>query len=169
MDDKYLYYAIFLDGSFTPIKTLSEIGKLPHYDSLLKVKTYGEHSTRYSEFTFIDERGDDMALRVGDWEVTYIQREDVMLKLQPGQQYKLSYKLYSHITKTVFDFPRYVRGIEFLKEELFPNLAILSESPEHINISILNSLNNIRSEILDLRELILKVDKINANQKSSIQ
>lgn len=167
MEDIIYYYAIFKDGSNVLLKNLDEIVSLPNYEHILKETIHPGYHIRENEFIFIDKSGNRKNLRIGDWEVVYIQSENKAISLSPGQTYKTIYKLFNHNTQTVFEFDRYVRGVNFFKEELFPQLLEYSGNPILQSQNYGNTLTAILSELSDIKNVIKSIQSDLNNKFSS--
>lgn len=116
------FYALFKDGSYVPIIDLTEIGKLPTYMYIVKAFTYYyDNSTPrslYYEHCFVDEKGNDTSLKIGDWELVYLSPE----LREKNVKSEMSYRLFNHFTQTVMEFKRNTPGLDFFKNELFPKM-----------------------------------------------
>lgn len=137
------YYALYQDGSYVPLNELKEISKLPDWVYIVRRCAYYDatltNSYQYSEFTFIGQDDEELPLKKGHWELVYLSRE----VLDVRSNISMSYRLLNHNSKTVTEFDRKVKGLNFFKEELFPKLNELNGIEDYNQVLILNKLTQL--------------------------
>jgi hypothetical protein len=149
------YYAIFRDGSHSPLHNLEQISILPEYSYILmttdtlKPNGYVE-STIYQ---FVNAKGELELLRIGNWELLYISPWTF-------NSDGLRYCLYNHLTKTAHEFHGEETGLTFFKNDLFPKLRELSIIPDYHQYLLSEKVDLLEEELTELRRRLFEVEKV---------
>lgn len=149
------YYAIFRDGSHSPLHSLESISILPEYSYILmttdtlKPNGYVE-STIYQ---FVNAKGELELLRIGNWELLYISPWTF-------NSDGLRYCLYNHLTKTAHEFHGEETGLTFFKHDLFPKLRELSIIPDYHQYLLSEKVDLLEEELTELRKRLYEVEKV---------
>ena len=71
------YYAIFQDGSSSPIHNLESIVAFPEYSFILKTTTIGNGTSFFEsrKYEFVNSKGELYNLKMNEWELLYISKE----------------------------------------------------------------------------------------------
>ncbi|MVT12219.1 hypothetical protein [Chitinophaga tropicalis] len=149
------FYAIFRDGSNSPLHNLESISLLPEYSYILKatdtLKPNGYvDSTVYQ---FVNTQGEEQLLRIGNWELLYISPWTY-------NSHGLRYCLYNHLTKTAHEFAGESMGLTFFKNDLFPKLRELSIIPDYHQYLLSEKVDLLETELSELRRRLFEVEKV---------
>lgn len=149
------YYAIFRDGSNSPLHNLESISLLPEYSYILKA-TDTLKSNGYVESTiyqFVNAKGEEELLHIGNWELLYISPWTY-------NSHSLRYCLYNHLTKTAHEFSGESLGLAFFKNDLFPKLRELSIIPDYHQYLLSEKVDLLETELSELRRRLFEVEKV---------
>ncbi|TWV99828.1 hypothetical protein [Chitinophaga pinensis] len=149
------YYAIFRDGSYSPLHNLESISAFPEYAYILmttdtlKPNGYVE-STIYQ---FVNAKGELEMLRIANWELLYISPWTFNSE-------GLRYCLYNHLTKTAHEFRGEETSLSFFKNDLFPKLRELSIIPDYHQYLLSEKVDLLEEELTELRRRLYEVEKV---------
>ena len=149
------YYAIFGDGSYSPLHNLESVSILPEYSYILmttdtlKPNGYVESTT----YQFVNEKGEVKLLRIGNWELLYI---SPWYHSSDG----LRYCLYNHMTKTAHEFYGEETGLHFFKQDLFPKLRELSIISDYNQYLLSEKVDLLEVELTELRRRLYEIEKV---------
>ncbi|QHS59338.1 hypothetical protein [Chitinophaga agri] len=149
------YYAIFRDGSYSPLHNLESITAFPEYAYILMttdtLKPNGfVESTIYQ---FVDAKGALQMLRIANWELLYISPWTF-------NSDGLRYCLYNHLTKTAHEFRGSETGLYFFKNDLFPKLRELSIIPDYHQYLLSEKVDLLEEELSELRRRLFEIEKV---------
>jgi len=149
------YYAIFRDGSYSPLHNLESISAFSEYAYILmttdtlKPNGYVE-STIYQ---FVNAKGELEMLRISNWELLYISPWTFNSE-------GLRYCLYNHLTKTAHEFRGEETSLSFFKNDLFPKLRELSIIPDYHQYLLSEKVDLLEEELTELRRRLYEVEKV---------
>ncbi|ACU60761.1 hypothetical protein [Chitinophaga pinensis] len=149
------YYAIFRDGSYSPLHNLESISAFSEYAYILmttdtlKPNGYVE-STIYQ---FVNAKGELEMLRIANWELLYISPWTFNSE-------GLRYCLYNHLTKTAHEFRGEETSLSFFKNDLFPKLRELSIIPDYHQYLLSEKVDLLEEELTELRRRLYEVEKV---------
>ncbi|SFO70936.1 hypothetical protein SAMN05428949_6282 [Chitinophaga sp. YR627] len=149
------YYAIFRDGSYSPLHNLESITAFSEYAYILmttdtlKPNGYVE-STIYQ---FVNAKGELEMLRIANWELLYISPWTFNSE-------GLRYCLYNHLTKTAHEFRGEETSLSFFKNDLFPKLRELSIIPDYHQYLLSEKVDLLEEELTELRRRLYEVEKV---------
>lgn len=148
------YYSVDAFGGFSEIESLEKRVEGAPY--LLRKLTYEKYGTLYVKLTFIDENGNPQNLRIGDWEVTYIQ--DFQEYYKPG--YQMYFTVFNVITKQ-FISKIYAEGngLFLLSKKMFPKLMELQGLRTYKEAQILNKLDELTTLVENINDKLDNVEK----------
>lgn len=149
------YYAIFRDGSYSPLHNLESISAFPEYAYILMttdtLKPNGfVESTIYQ---FVDAKGELQMLRISNWELLYISPWTFNSE-------GLRYCLYNHLTKTAHEFRGSETSLYFFKNDLFPKLRELSIIPDYHQYLLSEKVDLLEEELSELRRRLFEIEKV---------
>ena len=149
------YYAIFRDGSYSPLHNLESITAFPEYAYILMttdtLKPNGfVESTIYQ---FVNANGELQMLRIANWELLYISPWTFNSE-------GLRYCLYNHLTKTAHEFRGEETSLSFFKNDLFPKLRELSIIPDYHQYLLSEKVDLLEEELTELRRRLYEVEKV---------
>jgi hypothetical protein len=144
------YYAIFADGSYTPVSSLQDVKILPEFSHILR-KTPHFNSNGYanhSSYDFVNTNDELVTIKYGSWEFMKFESPHYTAK-------DTTYYLFSHVTKTAHKFTETGKLPEFLKEVLFPKFSELAGIQDYEKHLLLKAIEDLRAEVKLLSDRVL--------------
>ena len=160
METSITYYAIFNDGTRSPLHNLESIVAFPLYAFILRVTNIRNGNSFFvsETYEFVNSMGEIQNLKMGDWELVYISKKTF-------HSTQTSYNLYNHRLQSCLEFKAFKLGLEFVKEELFPNLMELCDIPHYSEHLINKRIDALENKLNTLLTRIESQEKANIDKE----